>query len=80
MLQTSTRAAAEAVGEVAAEQAEDASGDRRVRRAADPVIDSGAPGGAAEQFGERRPHDQRQHQQLIGVEGEAERRDAQISH
>ena len=30
----------------------------------------------AEQLRERRPHDERQHQQLVGVEREAERGDA----
>ena len=68
---------AEAVGQVAAEQAEDAAGERRhVEQQAHPGVERRAcPARTPSSSTQRRPHDQRQHQQLVDVEREAERGD-----
>ena len=69
-------AAAEAVGQVAAEQAEDAAGERRdVEQPPDPHLELGRAGHGAGQLEQRRPHDQRQHQEFVDVEREADRGD-----
>ena len=63
----------EEVGQVAAEQAEGPSRERRhPEQPADPGVELGAARRRAEQLQQRRPRDQRQHQQLVDVEGEAE--------
>ena len=65
-------AAAEQVGEVAAEEAEHAARDRgHIQQGADPFVDLQAVGGDAKQFRKRGPRDERQHQKLVGVEREA---------
>ena len=70
-------AASEQIGEVTAQQAEDAAGHRGdVLQRPDPRIDLEAVRRHAEQIGERRPHDERQHQQFVAIEREAERRHA----
>ena len=66
-------AASEQVGEVAAEQAEDPACDRRhIKEDADPVVDGRVARWHAQQRLERRAHDERQHQQHVRVEGEAD--------
>ena len=67
-------AAAEAIGEVAAEQAEDAAADRRhVEQQPDPVVDTRGCRARARRVRSAPADDQRQHQQLVGVEREADR-------
>ena len=49
---------------------------RHVQQRADPVVDRrGCSARTPQQLRQRRPHDERQHQQLVGVEREAERGD-----
>jgi hypothetical protein len=69
-------AAAEPVGEVAAEEAEQAAAQgRHVEQQAHPAEKPRAAGLEAAQFQERGPRDQRQHQQFVDVECEADRGD-----
>ncbi len=69
-------ATAEQVGEVAAEQAEDPAGDRgQPEEPPHPEVELRGARLRAEEIEERRPHDEGQHQQLVDVEGEAERGD-----
>jgi hypothetical protein len=64
---------AEQIGEVTPEQPEDASSHGRHKLdVSDPFVDEGAVRRDAQQLGEPGPHDQRQHQQLVGVEEEAD--------
>jgi hypothetical protein len=66
-------AASKEVGEVSTDQSEDAACDGgHVLHRPDPRIDGKAIGFGAEEFRERWPHDERQHQQFVGVEGEAQ--------
>ena len=66
---------AEAIGQPAAEQAEGGAEDRRhVEEPAHPDVHLRAARLHAEQLGERRRPDQRQHQQLVGVEQEPDGR------
>src|SRR5262249_37757857 len=65
--------ATEQVCEVAADQPEDAARDGgHVLKCPHPRIDGEAVGFRREQFGKRRPDDERQHEQRVGVEGKAE--------
>ena len=74
MLHTSTRRRPKQVGQIAAEQPEDPARDGgNVEQVADPLVDQRAAGGTWSSSDERRPHDERQHQQLVGVERESER-------
>ena len=67
--------AAEAIGEIAAEQPEDAAGKRRdVEQPPDPHLELRRARRGAGQLEQRRPDDQRQHQHLVDVEREADRR------
>jgi hypothetical protein len=68
-------AAPEDVGEVAAEQPEDAAGDGRpVEEVADPGVDGRVGRRDVQQLRQRGTHDERQHQQYVGVEREADGR------
>jgi hypothetical protein len=63
---------AEPIGQIAAQQAEDAARDRRhVKQQSYPIIEVRSSRLNLGQIHEGRPHDERQHQQRIGVEGEA---------
>ena len=65
--------AAEPVGEIAAEQPEDAAGERRnVEQPADPHLKLRRSGRGARQLQQRGPHDERQHQDFVDVEREAD--------
>ena len=65
--------AAEEVGQIAADQPEYAAGHRRdPEEHADPVVERGRPGDGAGQLHEGRPRDERQHQNLVDVEREAD--------
>ena len=67
---------AEQVGQIPAEQAEDAARHGgHVEDDAHPVVDEGAARRHVQQLDERRAHDERQHQQHVGVEREADGRD-----
>ena len=67
---------AEHVGEVAAEQSEDpARHCGQIEENARPVVDQRTGGRDVQQFAERRPHDERQHQQFVRIERESDRRD-----
>src|SRR6185295_11679513 len=65
---------AEDVGEIPAEQAEDAARHGgHVEDDAHPIVDGGAVGRHVQQLDERRPHDERQHQQYVRIEREPDR-------
>ena len=69
-------ATAEQVGEVAPEQAEDPAGDGgQPEEPPHPEVELRGARLRAEEIEERRPHDEGQHEQLVDVEGEAERGD-----
>ena len=75
MLQVSTRAAAQQVGQVAAQQAKNAAGKRgNVKQPAHPFLKLRPSRLRAGQFGNRRRQDELGHQQLVDVEGKADGR------
>ena len=66
--------AAKQIGQVAAEQPEDAAGEGRdIKQAAHPHLELRRPGRGSCELDQRRPDNQRQHQNLVDVEREADR-------